>query len=139
MFIVVVVWVNFLGTSHMAEDEGTLMEYTNNNYVVCKAIGEQSYSFVKVITVSNVHCSFGDEVWLYPELEFEAVNQDMLPSVGELTSGTLVLVGHNHGLDGETKDLVVALASAAGSEGTLRETKTMLDRTGTMSFCYRCN
>ncbi len=139
VFIVVVVWVNFLGTSHMAEDEGSLVEYTNNKYVVCKAIGEQPYSFVKVITVSNVHCSFSDEVWLYPELQFEAVNQDMLPSVGELTPGTLVLAGHNHGLNGEIKNAMVALAGAAGSEGTLREAKTLLGRTGTVSFCYRCD
>ncbi len=138
-FAAVVVWVNFSGTTHMARDEGTLVEYTNNKYAVCRSIGVQPYSFEKVITVSNVHCSFGDEVWLYPELEFEAVNQDSMPTLEELTPGTLVLVGDNRGLDGELINATIALANAAGSESTLRETKTMLDRTGTVSFCYRCN
>lgn len=138
-FIVVVVWVNFVGTRAMAEDEGTLIEYTNNNYVVCRAIGMQPYGFDRVITVANVRCGHGDEVWLYPELQFEAVNQPDLPDVGELVPGTLVLVGNNRGLDGERKDATIQLARDAGSESTLRETSTLLDRTGTVSFCYRCD
>ena len=138
-FIVVVVWVNFVGARDMAENVGTLIEYTNTNYVVCKTIGEEPYGFDRVITVANVRCGHGDEVWLYPELEFEAANQEDLPTVAELTPGTLVVVGNNRGLDVIAKDAAIQLARDAGSAGTIRETLTLLDRTGTVSFCYRCD
>ena len=130
--------INFIGVTRMSENESTLIEYTNNNYIVCKSIGEQPYNFDRVITVSNVNCGFGDEVWLYPDRHFEPFNRRDLPNSEGISPGTLVLVGNNHGLTIADADRARELARSTGNSDSMRETKTLLGRTGTISFCHRC-
>ena len=134
----VILWVNFVGIVRMSEDESTLNEYVNNNYVVCKPIGEQPFVFEKVITVADAQCSFNDEIWLYRETTFEAENMPDIPTAEEIRPGTLIVVGNTRGLSENMKARISDLARATGSSDTLLEFKTMLDRTGAVTFCHQC-
>ena len=136
--IVIIIWVNFTDTVLMSKDEASLIEYSNNNYAVCKSIAEQPYTFDKVVTVANVRCGFSDEIWLYPDRQFDPFNQPELPLPEEIDPGTLVLIGNNHGLAADMATQARELARATGNSDTMQETKTLLGRTGTISFCHLC-
>ena len=136
-----VIAVNFAGAVRMSSDEKTILEYVNNNYVLCKGISKQPYEFDKAIIVSEDHvhnCDFHDEAWLYPDRHFEPFNQAHLPDASEIAPGTLVLIGNTRGLSGEAATKFRELANATGNSGSIRETKTLFERTGTLSFCYQC-
>ena len=138
IFIVITVSVNIFGVLRMSEDESTLMEYVNNNYVICKPIGEQPFEFKKVVTVSNARCELNDEIWLYRNTDFEAENPEYLPASNEIEPGTLLVIGDYRGLPNEVVAEFTQLAEVTGNADTLLTFKTMLDRVGTVTFCHQC-
>ena len=133
-----IIWINFTDAVQMSKDEASLIQYSNNNYTVCKSIAEQPYTFDKVITVANVRCGFSDEIWLYADRQFEPFNQPELPLPEEINPGTLVLIGNNHGLTVDMATRARELARVTGNADTMQESKTLLGRTATISFCHLC-
>ena len=138
VFVVIAIVVNVLGVLRMADDESTLKEYLNNNYIVCKPIGEQPFKFKKVVTVSEANCEFNDEIWVYRDTDFEAENSDKLPAPHEIEPGTLLVVGNRDGLPDEAISQITELADVTGNAETVLMFETLLERVGTVTFCHQC-
>ena len=135
---IAIVSVNFVGSARLSIDEKSLIEYTNNNYTVCRSVAEQPYEFDQLIVIGNSACGFGDEIWLYPDRNFATERMDNIPDSSEISTGTLVVAGNNHGLSVITYEDVRQLAIELGSDNTTVEFATLLNRTAAFTFCYRC-
>ncbi len=135
---IVVVSINFVGSTRLSLDEKSLIEYTNNNYTVCRSIAEQPYVFDQLLVVGPVACGFGDEIWLYPDREFLAERTEHLPDSSQIAPRTLFVAGNNRGVSVETYDRVRQMAIALSSEHTILEFPTLLNRTAAVTFCHKC-
>ena len=135
---IALVSINFVGSTRLSLDEKSLIEYTNNNYTVCRSLAEQPYVFDRLLVVGPVGCEFGDEIWLYPDREFSAERTQHLPNSSQIAPRTLVVAGNNHGVSVETYDNVRKMAIELGSENTILEFPTLLDRTAAVTFCHQC-
>ncbi len=135
---IAIVSINFVGSARLSIDEKSLIEYTNNNYTVCRSVAEQPYVFDQLLVIGNVDCGFGDEIWLYPDRNFATERTENIPDSSEISTGTLVVAGNNHGLSVNTYDNVRQMAIELGSDDTTLEFATLLNRTAAFTFCYRC-
>ena len=135
---IAIVSINFVGSARLSIDEKSLIEYTNNKYTVCRAVAEQPYVFDQLLVIGFFGCGFGDEIWLYPDRNFATERTDDIPYSSEISTGTLVVAGNNHGLSVNTYDDVRQLAIELGSDDTTLEFATLLNRTAAFTFCYRC-
>lgn len=138
IFVMAVVWINYNGAVRLSEDETAVGEYARSTYAVCEPISEQPYVFRNVLGVTEFDCEFGDEIWLYPDLEFEWDRVDGIPNAADIQPSTLVVVGGSLGLPEDLKEGAEALAQELGDEETLLGFKTMFDRIATVTFCHRC-
>ncbi len=135
---IAIVGINFVGSTRLSLDEKSLIEYTNNNYTVCRAVAEQPYVFNQLLVIGPVGCEFGDEIWLYPGLEFSATRTEHLPDPSQIAPGTLVVAGNNRGVSVEIYDRTRQMAVELGSENTILEFPTLLNRLAAVTFCYQC-
>lgn len=135
---IAIVSINFVGATRLSLDEKSLIEYTNNNYTVCRSVAEQPYVFDKLLVVGPVSCEFGDEIWLYPDREFSAERIDDLPDSSQIAPRTLVVAGNNRGVSVQIYDSLRNMAIELGSENTVLEFPTLLNRLAAVTFCYQC-
>ena len=142
LLIAVVVGMNAADTVRLSTNVGTLREYSNNSYLVCKAVGDEDGAYGRVYLYSNAHCNLDDAFWLYPHTQAAFENRgidDPLPDANNLQPGDLVVLGHNMGelSEGRVAEFV-GLSVRADSAHTLRVSESAVGRVVTLSFCYQC-
>lgn len=142
LLMAVVVGMNAADTVRLSTNVGTLREYSNNSYLVCKAVGDEDGAYGRVYLYSNAHCNLDDAFWLYPHTQAAFENRgidDILPDAGDLQPGSLVVLGHTMGdlSEGRIAEFV-DLSVRADSAHTLRVSESAIGRVVTLSFCYQC-
>ena len=135
---IAIVSINFVGSTRLSLDEKSLIEYTNNNYTVCRSVAEQPYVFDQLLVVGPVGCEFGDEIWLYPDREFSAERTEHLLDSSQIAARTLVVAGNNRGVSVEAYHHLRQTAIELGSEDTTLEFPTLFNRTAAVTFCNQC-
>ena len=134
-----IVVINVLSVTRMAADPAVLREFGNNQYSVCRAISEEPLNYQSVyLTSYGGHCGHNDEKWMYPDREAPIAILDELPAPADIPLGSLVVVGHSHGLPADKISELTQLAVRMRSEHTLRNVQTLLSETAAVSFCYQC-
>ena len=137
---IIIVAINAVGVVRMSASEPTLREYQNTQYYICLAIAEAygEFEFDRVHAQSNFHCNKGDDIWLYPDIAVDILNDGGLPHAADIEPATLVVVGHSHGLDDALRNEFAAQSVNAGSAHTLRTRNNLLGDVAAMSFCHQC-
>lgn len=134
-----IVVINVVSVIRMSADPAVLREFGNNQYSVCRAIAEEPLGYQSVyLTSYGGHCGHNDEKWMYPNSDAPINILDELPSPEDLEQGSLVVVGHAHGLPDDKIRELTQLSVLMGSEHTLRRVETLLGQTAAVSFCYQC-
>ena len=134
-----IVVLNVVSVVRTSSDPAVLTELGNNQYSVCLAISGEPLRYDAVmLTTYGGHCSYNDEKWMYPNSEAPIEILDELPLPDDISSGSLVVIGHAHGLPDDRVGEFTRLAVAKNSEHTLRRVETLQGKTAAVSFCYQC-
>ena len=135
-----IVGSNAVQVHGMSTHPGSLTEFQNNKWSVCRAISEEPHSYQQVhLAVGGEDCNYNQERWMFRDSEAPIVINYTLPAAGDIQPGTLVATGATHGLPPERIDALVRLAVDSGSSHTLRIIDTLRgDGVAAISFCYLC-